>query len=377
VIDGHAPGLGGRDLNGYTAAGVGSDHESTTYREGLEKLRRGMQLMIREGSAERNLEELLPLVTDRTYHRCMFVVDDRDPLDIWREGDLDAVVRRAIALGLDPVRAIQLASLNPARHFGLKGLGAVAPGYWANLVVLSSLERFEVEEVYYRGRVVARGGRAVFNASVTLPEWITHTVRIKPFPVERLALRSSAGLFPTIEIVPGQILTRRVDLEPRRESGLVVADPDRDILKLVVVERHRATGNVAVGLVKGFGIRRGAIAGSVAHDSHNIVAAGASDADIYAAVKEIETMQGGLVAVLDGRTIAALPLPVAGLVSPEPLEGVVERVRALEDAARGLGCSVQAPFSVLSFLPLSVIPEIRLTDNGLVDVDAGRLLEIG
>lgn len=377
VRDGHAPGLTGKELNGYVSAQIESDHESTEADEGREKLRRGLHLMIREGSAERNLEALLPLVDDRTYHRCMFVVDDRDPLDISREGDLDAVVRRAIQLGLDPVRAVQLATLNPARYFGLRGYGAIAPGYWANLVVLSDLERFAIDEVYYRGRLVANGDGPVYHSSLNQPDWITHTVRVRPFSAQQLALRSEADLFPAIEIIPRQILTRRVDVEPRRDGDVILPDVERDLLKLAVVERHRATGNIGLGLVKGFGLRRGAIGSSVAHDSHNIVVAGASDQDICAAVREIEAMQGGLVCTVDGQVVASLPLPIAGLVSAEPLETVVAKVGALERAARELGCAVEAPFSILSFLSLSVIPELRLTDLGLVDVEAGRLLETG
>ncbi|MCL4531975.1 MAG: adenine deaminase, partial [Actinobacteria bacterium] len=377
VRDGHAPGLTGKELNGYVSAQIESDHESTEADEGREKLRRGLHLMIREGSAERNLEALLPLVDDRTYHRCMFVVDDRDPLDISREGDLDAVVRRAIQLGLDPIRAVQLATLNPARYFGLRGYGAIAPGYWANLVVLSDLERFAIDEVYYRGRLVANGDGPVYRSSLNQPDWITHTVKVRPFSAEQLALKSEADLFPAIEIIPRQILTRRVDVEPRREGDVILPDVERDLLKLVVVERHRATGNIGLGLVKGFGLKRGAIGSSVAHDSHNIVVAGASDQDICAAVREIETMQGGLVCSVDGQVVASLPLPIAGLVSAEPLETVVAKVGALERAARELGCAVEAPFSILSFLSLSVIPELRLTDRGLVDVQAGRLLETG
>jgi adenine deaminase len=374
VRDGHAPGLRGRELNGYLSPLIESDHESTDLEEGREKLRRGLYLMIREGSAERNLEALLPLVDDRTYHRCMFVVDDRDPLDISREGDLDAVVRKAINLGLEPIRAVQLATLNPARYFGLRGYGGIAPGYWANLLVLSDLDHFAIDDVYYRGRLVANGNGSIFRSSLPRPEWITHTVKVKPFSVEQLTLSSDSRSFPAIEIVPRQILTSRVDVEPRREGDAILPDPERDLLKLVVVERHHATGNIGIGLVRGFGLKRGAIGSSVAHDSHNIVVAGACDQDIYAAVREIEAMQGGLVCTVDGRVVASLPLPIAGLLSPEPLEAVVAKVESLERAARDLGCTVQAPFSILSFLPLSVIPELRLTDMGLVDVAAGKLL---
>lgn len=375
--DGHAPGLRGKDLNGYLSAGIGSDHESTEFEEGLEKLRRGVQLMIREGSVERNLEALLPLVDDHSYHRCMLVVDDRDPLDLWRDGDLDAVVRKAIRLGLEPVRAVQMASLNAARYFGLEGHGGIAPGYFADLLVLSDLERFQIQEVYHRGKLVAREGRPIFRAPAPRNGWIDSSVRVKPFPVERLALRAGAAEeFPAIEIVPGQILTRRLMARPRREGGTIVPDPDRDLLKLVVVERHRATGNVGIGLVKGFGLKEGALGSSLAHDSHNIIAVGASDEDIYAVVKGIEASHGGLACAVDGRVVASLPLPIAGLLSREPLETVVQQLEALEQAARELGCTVRSPYSILSFLALPVIPELRLTDMGLVDVGAGRLLNL-
>ena len=376
VREGHAPGLRGRELNGYLAAGIGSDHESTGLEEGREKLRRGAYLMIREGSAERNLEALLPLVNDHSYHRCMLVVDDRNPLDLWREGDLDAVVRKAIRLGLDPVRAVQLASLSPARYFGLEGYGGIGPGYHANLLVLSDLEQFRIDEVYYRGRLVAREGRPTFRSSTPRAGWINNSVQVKPFSPDRLALVSEGeGDFPAIEIIPDQILTRRVQVRPRREGGRILPDPDRDLLKLVVVERHHATGNIGVGLVKGFGLKRGALGSSLAHDSHNIIAVGASDEDIQAVVKGIEESHGGLACTVDGRVVASLPLPIAGLLSREPLETVVEQLEVLEEAARELGCAVRSPYSILSFLALPVIPELRLTDLGLVDVTAGKLLK--
>ncbi len=375
--DGHAPGLRGKELNGYLSPGIGSDHESTELDEAREKLRRGVFLMIREGSVERNLEELLPLVDDNSYHRCMLVVDDRDPLDICREGDLDAVVRKAIRLGLDPIRAIQLASLNPARYFRLEGHGGIAPGYYANLLVLSDLQRFQIEEVYYRGRLVAQEGRPTFPSPAPRAGWINNSVQVKPFPRDRLTLKaSSKGSFPAIEIIPGQIVTRRIQVEPRRDNGTILADPKRDLLKLVVVERHHATGNVGVGLVKGFGLKKGALGSSLAHDSHNIIAVGVGDEDIYRVIQQIEADHGGLACAADGHVVASLALPIAGLLSTEPLEVVVEKLQGLEKAARDLGCTAQSPYSILSFLALPVIPELRLTDRGLVDVVAGKLLNL-
>ncbi len=374
--DGHAPGVSGKALNAYLAPIIGSEHESTEYEEGLEKLRRGMRLMIREGSSEKNLEELLPLVNDGNYHRCMLVVDDRSALDVLREGDVDAVVRKAIALGLDPIRAIQMATLNVAEYFRLEGLGGIAPGYYANMLILRDLETLDIAEAYYRGELVARDGAATFQAAVPPNEWIKRTVNVRPFEVDQLSLAAGASdTFPVIEIIPGQIVTRRLDERPSRSNGSIVADTERDRLKLVVVERHKATGNIGVGLVGGFGLKRGALATSVAHDSHNIVVVGVDDADIYAAVKEVERNQGGLCAVAGGEVLASLPLPIAGLLSPEPLESVAAKLDELERLARELGCIVNSPFSVLSFLALPVIPELKLTDMGLVDVMAGRLLE--
>ena len=374
--DGHAPRVSGKALNAYLAPIIGSEHESTEYEEGLEKLRRGMRLMIREGSTEKNLEELLPLVNDGNYHRCMLVVDDRNALDVLREGDVDAVVRKAIRLGLDPVRAIRMATLNVAEYFRLEGMGGIAPGYFADMLVLNDLETLDIAEVYYRGELAARDGQPLFESTMPPNEWIKRTVNVRPFEPERLALAAgSYDTFPVIEIVPGQIVTRRLDEPPSRSNGSIVADTERDRLKLVVVERHKATGNIGVGLVGGFGLKRGALATSVAHDSHNIVVVGVDDADIYAAVKEVERNQGGLCAVAGGEVLASLPLPIAGLLSPEPLESVAAKLEELERLARELGCIVNSPFSVLSFLALPVIPELKLTDMGLVDVMAGRLLE--
>ena len=375
--DGHAPRVRGKALNAYLAPIIGSDHESTEYEEGLEKLRRGMRLMIREGSSEKNLEELLPLVNQGNYHRCMLVVDDRNALDVLKEGDVDAVVRKAIRLGLDPIRAIQMASLNVAEYFRLEGLGGIAPGYHANMLVIRDLEALDIEQVYYRGRLVAEDGKALFDAALPSNDSMARTMRVKPFAVEGLALKSNTTeTYPVIEIVPGQIVTRRLDERPSRSNGSIVADSGRDLLKLVVMERHHATGNVGIGLVKGFGLKRGALATSVAHDSHNIVVVGVDDGDIFAAIKEVEQNQGGLAVAADGMAQASLPLPIAGLLSPEPLETVAAKIEDLERLARELGCSVHSPFSVLSFLALPVIPELKLTDMGLVDVMAGKLLEL-
>ncbi|MFP3898292.1 MAG: adenine deaminase [Dehalococcoidia bacterium] len=378
AIDGHAPGLSGKQLNAYVSAGVRSDHESTTLEEGREKLRRGMYLMIREGTAEKNLDALLPLVSDDTYKRCFFVVDDRSCRDLLYEGDIDAVVRKAISRGLEPVRAIQMATLNTAEYFRLYDRGAIAPGYVADLIAITDLAELEVDMVLHRGAIVARQGRPLFSPSAVTPE-LADSVRIKPLTLDSLSLRTkrsnlSHETCPVIEIIPGQIVTRKVIEEMRVVNDVVMPDLERDILKLVVVERHKATGNVGVGLVKGFGLKRGALASSIAHDSHNIIAVGVDDLDILSAIKEIERLQGGLVVCASQQILASLPLPIAGLLSPEPVEAVVSQHERLEKAAAGLGSLPPAPFALLSFLALPVIPELRLTDLGLVDVAEFKLV---
>jgi adenine deaminase len=386
-VDGHAPGLGGQALNAYLAAGPRSDHETTRLEEGREKLRRGMYLMIREGTTEKNLEELLPLVTDRTASRCLLVVDDRSCRDLQQDGDVDAVVRKAIALGLDPLRAIQLATINPATYFGLRELGAIGPGYRAHLLVCDDLERLRIRQVYHNGQLVAEDGRPLFEAPETPALALTHTFHVRGRGPRSFALPAAglpaAGppvgpesvLYPVIEVVPGQIVTRYRVEEIQVEDSHIAADPQRDILKLAVVERHRGTGNVGVGLVRGFGLRRGALASSYAHDSHNIVVVGTNDEDMLRAAVQVASLQGGLVAAADGRVVASLPLPVAGLMSPRPIDEVVRDFDAVETAAHSLGATVPAPFAVLSFLALPVIPTLKLTDRGLVDAEKGQFVD--
>ncbi|MBT9160706.1 MAG: adenine deaminase [Dehalococcoidia bacterium] len=375
VIDGHAPGLRGKELNSYLSAGIFSDHECTTIDEAREKLNGGMYLMIREGSSEKNLDALLPLVTDRTFKRCLFVVDDRSCADLLRDGDVDAVVRKAITRGLDPIRAIQMATINTVEYFRLQGLGAIAPGYRANLVVLDDLADIEANMVFYDGKLVAEDGRLVMSIPTVTDVELTHTVNIKPFDVGSLRLPARGETAPVIEIIPDQIITRRIAAEVKIEDGLIQPDIARDLLKLVVVERHKATGNIGRGLVHGFGLKKGALASSVAHDSHNIIAVGTSDGDILAAIRELERLQGGLAIADGGQILGSLALPIAGLLSEEPLERVVQKLEELKGITATLGCTLAAPFATLSFLALPVIPELRLTDLGLVDVMAFKLLD--
>ena len=374
VIDGHAPGLAGKELNAYLSAGIRSDHESTTLEEGKEKLRRGMYLMIREGSSEKNLDALLPLVTDNTYKRCFFVVDDLSCSDLLWEGDIDAVVRKAIERGLEPVRAIQMATINAAEYFRLYDRGGIGPGYIANLITITDLAKLEIDMVFYQGKLVARQGKPLFPLPPVTLE-LRNTVRIKPPMGKSLRIAAVDKTYPVIEIVPGQIVTRKAVEKMKVVDGVVMPDVERDILKLVVVERHKASGNIGVGLVKGFCLKKGALASSVAHDSHNIIAVGTNDFDILKAIEEINRLQGGLVVCANLEILASLPLPIAGLLSPEPLDVVVSQHEIVEKTAASLGNLPPAPFAILSFLALPVIPELRLTDLGLVDVVKFKLLK--
>jgi len=289
------------------------------------------------------------------------------------------VVRKAISRGLEPVRALQLATITPAEYFRLYDRGAIAPGYLANLVTITNLPKLEIDRVFYKGKLVARQGKPLFSLPHTPPE-LTDTVHIKPLTTESLSLRAkrsnlTEGTHLVIEIVPGQIVTKKRVEKVRVVDGIVLPDLERDILKLVVVERHKASGNIGLGLVKGFGLKKGVLASSIAHDSHNIVAVGTNDFDILRAIEGIEKLQGGLVVCANEEILASLPLPIAGLLSPEPVEVVVTQFEEVERAAASLGNVAPAPFSILSFLALPVIPELRLTDLGLVDVDKFKLIK--
>jgi adenine deaminase len=366
-IDGHAPGLKGRDLSAYISAGISSDHECTTIDEAREKLRQGMYIMMREGSAAKNLNDLLPLVTPKNARQFLFVSDDRHPADILGEGHIDFMVRAAIEQGLDPILALQIASLNAAQYFGFRDLGAIAPGYRADIAVLDELERPNIIKVIKDGKVVAEDGDLIAR----LEKHVTtrhKSMQIGPIGPRSFEIAGESGLANVIGVVPSQIITKSLQLFPKISRGKVVSDIDRDILKMAVVERHKATGNVGLGLVQGFGLRCGALASSVAHDSHNIVVVGASDEDMLEAVLAVVRMGGGLVAVADGKVMASLPLPVAGLLSDGYMRDVAEGIVECIDAGHKLGCKLEDPFMALSFLCLPVIPELKLTDLGLVDV---------
>lgn len=375
AVDGHAPFVRGHRLNAYVAAGMRSDHETTEADEGREKLRRGMYLMIREGTSEKNLETLLPLVNDRTWHRCLFVVDDRSCHDLLADGDIDAIVRKAVALGLDPVRAVQMATIVPATYFGMQDLGAVAPGRRANLIVADDLRHLRPRHVYVDGRLVATDGHPLFGPGTRPPRSLLRTFHVRTLEPADFALPAHGPRYPIIEIIPGQIVTGATVEEVPQSKGQIRTDPARDLLKLAVVDRHSGRTQVGVGLVRGMGLRRGAIASSVAHDAHNIVVAGVTDADLALAANEVARLHGGLVAVAGGQVLASLPLPVGGLMSPDPAAHVERRLQAVEDAARSLGATPASPFGTLAFLALPVIPALKLVPAGLVDAARGELYD--
>ena len=370
VIDGHAPGLRGKNLNAYALAGVRSDHESTDIEEAREKLRLGLHLLVREGSTERNLDQIIGLVTAQNSANCSFATDDKLPGDLVKEGHIDYSVRKAIGHGVAPVTAIQMGTINTARHYRLRNHGAIAPRYWADFIVIDDLERLSIRSVYKKGQLVAENGRYLLPKPPEVPQpRSTMNLRYQAANDFQVAVTKNhePKKIRVIEIIPQQIVTREILETPKLNGQNVVADPTRDILKLVVLERHRSTGNVGVGFVRGFGLTSGALGSTVAHDAHNVVVVGTNDEDITAAVKELERMRGGQVVIAKAKVEAALPLPIAGLVSDQPLETVMEKISALNAAAARLGCKLSAPFMSLSFLSLSPIPELKLTDQGLVD----------
>jgi adenine deaminase len=367
AIDGHAPGLRGKNLNAYALAGIRSDHESTELEEAREKLRLGLHLLVREGSTERNLEHIIALVTPENSANCSFATDDKLAGDLANEGHLDHSIRRAIELGVSPITAIQMGSINTARHYRLRNHGAIAPRFWADFLVIDNLDKFEIRRVYKKGKLVAENGGYLGErpAQIAKPR-STMNLRYSA-PNDFVVRAKNSQRIRVMEIVPNQIITREALETPLVRDGQIVSDIERDILKLVVIERHQATGNVGLGFVRGFGLKRGALASTVAHDAHNLVVVGASDEDIIAAIQALEEMRGGQVAVAGGEIKAALALPIAGLVSDQPLEIVIEKIAALNAAAKSLGSGLAAPFMSLSFLSLSPIPALKLTDQGLVD----------
>lgn len=370
IIDGHAPGLSGKELNAYILAGPKSDHECVSLVEAREKLRKGMHIMIREGTSEHNLEGLLPLVTNSNWSNFSLVSDDRHPGDLSKLGHLDHNLRRAVKLGLDPIRALQMVTINPARYFGLKNHGAIAPGYVADMVLVDDLKGFQIREVFLKGRARAEYS---CDSSVEYPE---NSMHIRKLSEKSFEIPVGGKKVRAIELIPGQIVTKASLVTPPIKNGLVYADPGNDLVKLAVVERHKDTGNIGLGFVRGLGLAKGALASTVAHDSHNLIIAGTNDQDMLTAAIETRKMGGGLVAVRDSHVLASLALPVAGLMSDKPLENILSSMKDLDIACRSMGVTLDNPFMILSFLALPVIPELKLTDKGLVDVRRFELVDL-
>ena len=375
VVDGHAPLLSGKGLSAYIAAGPASDHEATNINEGREKLGLGMHLMMREGSIAKDLKNLIPLVNKHSLSNISFVSDDLLPTELIRDGHINRILTKAVSLGLDPIMAIRMATLNTARYFALKKTGAIAPGYKADMVLAGDLKRFKINTVIKNGRVVYEDGgyKINFNKKAPPPFNIVNSVKAKAVDEANLLVKAKKKI-DAIGLIPNEILTKWLKLKPLIVKDSVISDTKRDILKIAVVDRHRASGNVGCGFAKGMGLKKGAIATSIAHDSHNIISVGTNDRDMVIAINRIIAMQGGLVIAENGKVLGELPLPIAGLMSDKSAESVADGLDKLEKIARRLGVKTEHPFITLSFLSLPVIPELRVTDLGVVDVIKGRIV---
>jgi adenine deaminase len=375
-IDGHAPGLSGKELNAYVLAGARSDHECTTLDEAREKLRRGMHIHLREGSSEHNLRDLLPLVTPHNAHNFSFVTDDRNPASLLGEGHIDNNLRIAIQCGLDPLTALRIATIATAEFYNLRNTGAIIPRYWADMVIFDDLKKPVPRMVFKKGALVARDGQALFAAKDVEHTYIRGTMNVARLSEDSFTVTAAGQRIRVIQAVPGQIVTKALVADAAIVNGRAVPDTARDIVKFAVIERHRATGNIGLGFVNGFNLKQGALASSVAHDSHNLCVLGTNDPDMLRAAQRVIELGGGQVVARDGEVLAELALPVAGLVSDQPLEIVANKCGELNAAAAQTGCTLPDPFAVLSFLSLVPIPELRLTDKGLVDATAFKLVDL-
>jgi adenine deaminase len=370
-VDGHAPLVRGLDLNGYLAAGIRTDHETTTADEALEKIRKGMTVLIREGSVSKDLHALAPVLSVQTSPFLALCTDDRNPLDIAEEGHLDFMIRTLIALGCEPLAAYRAASLTAARAFGLNDRGMIAPGKRADIVLLDDLETCAVSNVIAGGRLV---DEALFASRGAIPPVGLNSVKSAPVSADQFQTSAASGDADVIGVIPGKIITEHLRLQLPLRDGARQIDRDQDVVKVAVVARHGVNHNIGLGFVKGFGMKRGAIASSVGHDSHNICVVGADDADMAAAVNRLREIQGGFVVVEGGTVRAELALPIAGLMSDRPYEEVRDALYPLRDAAKSLGVTLAEPFLQVAFLPLPVIPHLKITDFGLVNVDRMELV---
>ena len=376
-IDGHAPYLSGKDLCGYIASGVKSDHECTTPEEAIEKLRLGVYVMIREGTAAKDLDALIPVLKSSNTRKCIFVTDDRHPADL--KEHINGMVRRVVEAGVDPIKAVQVASLNTAEYFGLKDLGAIAPGYKADLLILPDLKSFKPDVVLKDGHVVAQGGKLAVEIADSDAISTRNSVNVRWITMDDFKIQAEGdGLkkVRALEVIPHQLITKSVISEVKVVDGNAVSNVDTDTLKICVIERHRATGNIGKGFVKGFDLKCGAIASTVAHDSHNMIVIGTNDADMYTAAVALIKCQGGKVVVKDGEVISKLPLPIAGLMSDREFDFVVEKCDELNKAAHSIGCKLEDPFMTMGFLSLPVIPELKITDKGVFDTNKFDFIDI-
>ncbi len=373
-IDGHAPNLTGKDLCAYIASGVMSDHECTTVQEAEEKLGLGMYIMIREGSAAKDLQALIPILKENGSDRCILVTDDRHPTDL--KGHINDMVSRCVKEGVNPITAIKAASFNTACYFGLNNLGAIAPGYRANLLVFDNLDDFKPEIVFKDGQIVAKDGKLTVDIEHNETPTLRGSVNVKWIEHEDFKIPAKSDTVRAIEIIPDSLLTKSTKAKIKVINGFAEADVENDILKITVLERHRATGNIGKGFVKGFGLKSGAIASTVAHDSHNMIIIGTNDADMETAAIELVKSQGGKVVVNNGEVLAKLPLPIAGLMSDKSFEEILEEYNNLRKQVHKIGCKLEDPFMTIAFLSLSVIPELKITDKGVFDANCCKFIDI-
>ena len=376
-IDGHAPYLSGKDLCGYIASGVKSDHECTTPEEAIEKLRLGVYVMIREGTAAKDLDALIPVLKTSNTRKCIFVTDDRHPADL--KEHINGMVRRVVEAGVDPIKAVQVASLNTAEYFGLKDLGAIAPGYKADLLVLPDLKTFKPDIVLKDGQVVAQDGKLAVEITENDAIATRNSVNVRWITMDDFKIQTEGDgvkKVRALEVIPHQLITKSVMSDVKVVDGNAVSNVETDTLKICVIERHRATGNIGKGFVKGFNLKCGAIASTVAHDSHNMIVIGTNDFDMYTAAVALIKCQGGKVVVKDGEIISQLPLPIAGLMSDKEFDFVVEKCDELNKAAHSIGCKLEDPFMTMGFLSLPVIPELKITDKGVFDTNKFDFVDI-
>ena len=376
-IDGHAPGLTSSQLMGYAAAGITTDHECITKEQALDRLRAGIKVMLREGTAAKNMRSLLPTVNPDTAPYFMFCADDKIPAELLDSGYINYMVKTAIEEGVSVANALQIATINAARHYGIKDAGAILPGRRADLLVFDNLDEWKPRQVYKDGRLAVDNGRLLQEGRNCDSSSLEHTVNLATVTVESFRLPLKTEMANVIGLVPYQIVTNKAALSVKRVDGCAVSDVENDILKLAVLERHHATGNIGLGLVKGFGLKRGALASTVGHDSHNLIVIGTNDEDMLAAVQELQRIGGGICIAEDGQIRGALPLPVGGLMTNEPALMVAKQQAEMIALAREMGVpEFYSPFLTLAFLSLPVIPSLKLTDRGLVDVDSFKFIPL-